>query len=178
MAPTIREGRNRASAEEGASFVSEIDRIEQRREVRLAELDAEYRKQKRAAIKEFDDEQKPIYEDAKKQGVAKGTIRAIVNGQARIRRKEEQLENAKEKALEGVSQLEHEARDQAQDIIRSLGNDFSGFGLGAAAVNKAREDDDKPDEGETAAQAAARAWDEADPANQTTKKGGKKPALN
>ncbi len=132
----IREGRNRATADEAASFVAELDRIEQKREVKLDELDAEFKKRKRDLNKQFDGDQAGIYEDAKKQGVAKGTLRAIITGQARIRKAEEKVESAKEKAVDGLDNLEEEARDQAIDIVKALGSDFAGFGLGAAAVER------------------------------------------
>ena len=153
----VLEGRNRASADEAASFASEIDRIEQQREVKLAELDAEFKKRKRDLNKQLDGDQAAIYQDAKGQGVAKGTLRAIINGQARIRKAEENVESAKSKAADGLNNLEDEARDQAVDIVKALGNDFAGFGLGAAAVDAA----DKPKKKgpDPVAKAAADAWD-------------------
>lgn len=132
----VLEGRNRAPADEAASFVAELDRIEQQREVKLADLDAEFKKRKRDLNKQFDGDQAGIYEDAKKQGVAKGTLRAIITGQARIRKAEEKVEAAKERASDGLDNLEEEARDQAIDIVKALGSDFAGFGLGAAAVER------------------------------------------
>lgn len=156
----ILEGRNRATAEEAASFVAELDRIEQEREVKLAELDAEFKKRKRDLNKQFDGDQVGIYDDAKKQGVAKGTLRAIVAGQARIRKAEENVEAAKERAMDGLSNLEDEARDQAIDIVKALGSDFAGFGLGAAAV--AREE--KPaDAVDPIAAHAEKTWNDAAP---------------
>lgn len=133
----VLEGRNRATADEAASFVSELDRIEQNREVKLAELDAEFKKRKRDLNKQFDGDQAGIYEDAKKQGVAKGTLRAIIAGQARIRKAEEKVDAAKERAADGIADLEDENRDFAIDIVKALGSDFAGFGLGAAAVERA-----------------------------------------
>ncbi|WP_164743124.1 hypothetical protein, partial [Mesorhizobium sp. Z1-4] len=99
---TIREGRNRATPEEAASFASEIDRIEQNREVKLDELDAEFKKRKRDLHKQFDGDQESIFDDAKKQGVTKSTLKAIVTGQKRIRKAEEAIEAAKEKARDGL----------------------------------------------------------------------------
>lgn len=156
----ILEGRNRATPEEAASFAAEIDRIEQQREVKLAELDAEFKKRKRDLNKQLDGEQAGIYEDAKGQGVAKGTLRAIIIGQARIRKAEEKVEAARGKAVDGLDNLEEEARDQAIDIVKALGADFAGFGLGAAAVER---EEAKPEaEIDPVAAAAAKAWDEAE----------------
>jgi hypothetical protein len=157
----VLEGRNRATADEAASFASELDRIEQGREVKLAELDAEFKKRKRDLNKQFDGEQSGIYEDAKKQGVAKGTLRAIIVGQARIRKAEEKVDAAKERAMDGIDNLEEEARDQAVDIVKALGSDFAGFGLGAAAVE--REGSDEDGDPDPVAAAAAQAWKDADP---------------
>jgi flagellar biosynthesis/type III secretory pathway protein FliH len=156
----ILEGRNRASAEEAASFAAEIDRIEQAREAKIAELDAEFKKRKRDLHKQFDGDQASIYDDAKKQGVAKGTLKAIIAGQSRIRKAEEKVEAAKEAARDGLDNLEDEARDQAVDIVKALGADFAGFGLGAAAVERAEQPADGTD---PVAAAADRAWNEADP---------------
>lgn len=162
-------GKNRASPEEAASFVAELDRIEQTREVKLADLDAEFRKRKRDLNKSFDGEQAGIYADAKKQGVAKGTLRAIVSGQARIRKAEENVASAKERALAGIDNLEEEARDQAVDIVKALGEDFASFGLGAAAVEREDEPGKPADGSDPVAAAAAAAWAGDKPATKSTK---------
>ncbi|MCV0395445.1 MAG: hypothetical protein K5872_22115 [Rhizobiaceae bacterium] len=160
----ILEGRNRATPEEAASFVNELDRIEQEREVKLAELDAEFKRKKRELNKKYDGDQSSLYDDAKKQGVAKGILKAIVKGQARIRKAEEAVEAAQEKARDGLDNLEEENSDFAVDIVAALGDDFAGFGLGAAAVEREKEQPaDAPD---PVAKAAKEAWDAADPANK------------
>lgn len=160
----VLEGRNRATPDEAASFAEEIDRIEQNREVKLAEIDAEFKKRKRDANKSFNGDQESIYADAKKQGVAKGTLRAIIIGQARIRKAQEKVLSAKEAARDGLDGLEAEARDQAVDIVKALGDDFSGFGLGAAAVKREKPaKEKKPAGADPIAKAADKAWSEADP---------------
>lgn len=134
--PTIREGANRASPSEAASYVEEYDRMEQDRENRLAQLDAEFKQKKRDLNKSIDADQKAILEEAKRFGVKKGVIRAIVGGQKRIRKFEEGLEAAKQKASDGIHELESEEQEFAVDIVKALGEDFAGFGLGAAAVKR------------------------------------------
>jgi len=160
----ILEGRNRATPSEAASFVEEFDRFEQERERKLAEIDAEFKKQKRALNKEINSEQKSLCEDAKKVGVKKGIIRAIAGGQKRIRKFTEQLEEAKDSASGSIDELEADDAEFAVDILTALGSDFAGFGLGAAAV--AREgDDEKPANGgkDPIAAAAEAAWQDAAP---------------
>lgn len=139
----IREGANRASPSEAASFVEEIDRLEQDRERRLDQLDAEFKKKKRDLNKSIKSDIVAILDEAKKQGVKKAVIRAIVDGQKRLRKFEEKLAEAKEKANDGLHVLEPEERDYAVDIVKALGDDFAGFGLGAAAVE--REQPKQPD---------------------------------
>lgn len=160
----VLEGRNRASASEAASFAEELDRLEQEREVKLADLDAEFKAKKLKVNKQYNGDQSAIYEDAKKVGVAKGNLRAIVAGQKGIRKTTDALENAKERARDKVEALESDERDFTVDIITALGRDFADFGLGAAAVERERlEDDDKDpdsDKPDPVAAAAAAAWND------------------
>lgn len=159
----ILEGKNRPSPKEAASFVEELDRLEQEREVKLAELDAEFKRKKRELNKGYDNDQGAMFDDAKKQGVAKTILKAIVKGQARIRKAQEAIASAQEKARDGIDALEDENADYAVDIVTALGSDFAGFGLGAAAVEREK-GDDAPDGVDPVAKAAAEAWDKADPA--------------
>lgn len=165
----IHEGANRASAEEAASFVDKADAFEQQREQQLHDLDVEFKKKKREINAKIDTEVNALLADAKKQGIKKGVIRALVNGQAGIRKAEVKLEAAQERARDGVDALEAEDRTYAVDIHAALGSDFASFGLGEAAVQRA-DDVGETEEGggaDPAAAAAQAAWDAADPAKQT-----------
>jgi hypothetical protein len=158
----IHERPNRASPSEAASFVEEVDRLEQGREEQLRVLDAEFKVKKRAINKKVNDDQKAILADAKKQGVNKGVIRALADGQAGIRKASEKLETAREKASDRLDGLEDEDRDYAVDIHKALGVDFASFGLGAAAVER---EEPAPANGvDPIAAAAEKAWTEAAPA--------------
>lgn len=156
---------NRASPSEAASFVEEIDRYEQNYENKAADLDAEFKQKKRALRKTIQADIDSVLSEAKKQGVKKGVVRAIVDGQKRLRAANEKLASAKEKASDGIHKLEQEEQDFAVDIVKALGDDFAGFGLGAAAVE--REDKKprrkKPDTAGIVAE-ASKAWSEADAA--------------
>ncbi|TIP13197.1 hypothetical protein [Mesorhizobium sp.] len=138
----VHERPNRASASEAGSFVEEFDRLEQDREEKLRVLDAEFKAKKRAINKDINEDQKSILEDAKKQGVNKGVIRAIVDAQKLKRKAEDMIERADGK----VDGLEDDDRDFAVDIRTALGDNFASFGLGAAAVQREEADDDKQDE--------------------------------
>jgi uncharacterized protein (UPF0335 family) len=141
----IREGANRATPSEAASFVEEVDRLEQDRENRLDQIDAEFKKKKRDLNKSINSDIKAVCDEAKKVGVQKGVIKAIVASQKRMRKHSEALEAAKEKAADSLDALEDEQRDFAKDIVQALGDDFAGFGLGAAAVEKANGKPKQPD---------------------------------
>lgn len=136
---TIHERPNRASPSEAGSFVEEFDRLEQDREEKIRALDAEFKVKKRAIQKAINDDQKEILEDAKKHGVNKGVIRAIVDAQKLKRKAEAMIERADGK----VDGLEDDDRDFAVDIRAALGDDFAGFGLGAAAVEREESDDEQ-----------------------------------
>lgn len=155
----VLEGRNRANPQEAATFVDEFDRLEQEREVKLHELDNKFKADKRTLNKKYNEDQKAILKDAKTVGVPKGVVRGIADGQKAIRKHTEALANAKEKAVDRIDQLEAEQRSQAVDIVQALGENFAGFGLGAAAVQaeKGRSDNPNP-----VAEAAAKAWKDQD----------------
>lgn len=158
----VLEGRNRASAAEAASFVEEFDRLEQVREVKLAELDAEFKKKKRDINKGINVDQKAVLEDAKKMGVKKGVIRALADPQKKRRKAQEMLEAADGRADDAIDQLEEEDQVFAKDIREALGDDFAGLPLGKAAVAAAGKPKKKgPD---PVAKAAADAWDKEDAA--------------
>jgi hypothetical protein len=158
----IREGRNRASAKEAASFVEEFDRLEQLREAKLAELDAEFKAKKRDLNKGINNDQKALLADAKKMGVKKGVIRALADPQKKRRKAQEALEAAEERAEEAILALEADDQDFAKDIREALGEDFASLPLGAAAVEReeAQPDMNAPD---PIAAAAEKAWNEAEP---------------
>lgn len=156
----VLEGRNRATASEAASYVEEFDRLEQVREVRLAELDAEFKKKKREVNKGINNDQKAILDDAKKVGVKKGVIRALADPQKKRRKAQEMLEAADGRAEDAIDELEDEDQVFAKDIREALGEDFASLPLGAAAVE--REDADSSEDGDPVAKAAADAWDKED----------------
>lgn len=162
-------GANRASAEEAASFVQEVDRMEQDRENRLAQLDADFKKKKRDLNKSVNADIKAVVDDAKKVGVNKGVIKTIVASQKRIRKHSEALVSAKEKAADSLGELESDDSEFAVDIVKALGDDFAGFGLGAAAVERENGTVEKQADGvDPIAAAADKAWNEADPQNKET----------
>lgn len=146
MNARVHERPNRASAKEAASFVEEFDRLEQVREEKLRQLDADFKVKKRAIQKEVNTDQKVLLDDAKKQGVNKGIIRAISDAQ-KIKRKAEALAEQAEGKLDS---LEDDDREFAVDIRTALGDDFASFGLGAAAVEK----EDGPEAGQDATTSA------------------------
>ncbi|TIT39614.1 MAG: hypothetical protein E5W76_18865 [Mesorhizobium sp.] len=147
----VHERPNRATPSEAASFIEEFDRIEQDREEKIRQLDADFKVKKRAIQKIANDDQKSILEDAKKQGVSKGIVRAIADAQ-KLRRKAEALADRAENKLDS---LEDDDRDFAVDIRTALGDDFASFGLGAAAVSREDEDDDDGDDEKQDATTAA-----------------------
>ncbi|MGX9145900.1 hypothetical protein [Mesorhizobium sp. 128a] len=159
----IHERPNRATPSEAASFIEEFDRIEQDREEQLRVLDADFKVKKRAIQKIANDDQKSILEDAKKQGVNKGIIRALTDAQ-KLRRKAEAMA---ERADNKIDNLEDDDRDFAVDIRTALGADFASFGLGAAAVQAEDGDDEDGDETTNAVVAAVKGstseaeWDQA-----------------
>ncbi|CAH2399148.1 hypothetical protein [Mesorhizobium ventifaucium] len=149
----VHERPNRASPSEAGSFVEEFDRLEQDREEKIRALDAEFKVKKRAIQKAINDDQKEILEDAKKHGVNKGVIRAIVDAQKLKRKAEAMIERADGK----VDGLEDDDREFAVDIRQALGDNFASFGLGAAAVQREEgHDDDKQDETTAAVVAAVK----------------------
>lgn len=158
----IREGggSNVASNEEASTFVEEMDRIEQDRENRLHQIDVEFKAKKLAVNQSANAEIKAQLEDAKKVGLAKGTLKLIVSENKGLRKAQETLDRKAEVAKDRIDALEGTERERAVNIIKALGVDFAGFGLGAAAVE--REDGNgKAKEPDAAGIAAAMAADDA-----------------
>lgn len=141
----ILEGKNRASADEAASFVDKFEELE-------AEVASE-RGKFMAACRAIRERQKELLEDAKSQGVKKSVVKAIA--------KARELEA---KARDMLADIEDdEDRTYAVDIRKALGDDFSTLPLGAAAVEAA--DKPKKKKGpDPAAKAAADAWGKEDAA--------------
>ena len=95
--------------------------LEQERERKLDEIDAEFKAKKREVNAKINADQKGILTDAKKVGVKKGVIRALADPQKRRRKAQEDLERANEKADEAITALEAEDQDFAKDIRKALG---------------------------------------------------------
>ncbi|WP_378952182.1 hypothetical protein [Mesorhizobium sp. ANAO-SY3R2] len=160
MARQVHERQNSATPSEAASYVEECDRLEQERERLLDELDAAFKKKKRELNKRINDEVASQLEDAKKVGVKKAIIRAIVNGQKGKRKAQELLASKIERADELLDALEADDRQQATSILDALGEDFAGLPLGAAAVAREEKPADDVTQGIVAAATAAWGGDE------------------
>lgn len=115
------DGRNRANAEEAATFVEEHERINGE----LEREKAEYMNR----CKKFRIEQKENLDDAKAQGVGKGLVKDIVKARS--------LE-AKSKAI--LASLDADEEEFFVDIRKALG-DFADTGLGAAAIENEKQDE-------------------------------------
>lgn len=114
----VLEGRNRATADEAASFAEKLIEIEDRMEsLRMGHLSELAKK-----LKPLKDEAKELLDDAKSQGVNKGVVKAV----AKARKFER-------KAEEAIDELEDDDRQFAVDIRAVLGS-FADTPLGAAAV--------------------------------------------
>lgn len=110
----ILEGRNRANADEAASFVDKFE-----------ELEKEIREEKAASagrIAGIKKRQSALLDDAKSQGVEKKIVRAAV----KLRALQRQLDTA-------VEDLEADDKAFVIDIRKALG-DFADTPLGAAAA--------------------------------------------
>jgi uncharacterized protein (UPF0335 family) len=146
----ILEGRNRANADEMASFVDKME-----------ELETEKLREKMAYMERCRRIQTQINElldDAKGQGLPKNVLKAVV--------KARDLERKADAVMEA---LEDDAQQIFKDIREALG-DFADLPLGAAAVEREEVTDDE----RTAAIVGAvkddmtdeeqKAWEKADPA--------------
>ncbi|RUV07967.1 hypothetical protein EOA79_02440 [Mesorhizobium sp. M1A.F.Ca.IN.020.03.2.1] len=158
----IHAGSNTATDQEASSFVQEMNRIEEDRENRLHQIDVEFKAKKLAVNQSANAEIKAQLEDAKKVGLAKGTLKLIVNENKALRKAQETLDRRQELANDRLNDLESAEKDRAVSIIKDLGDDFAGFGLGAAAVEREAA---KPGNGaDPIATAAQKAWEGEDAA--------------
>lgn len=148
MNSRILEGRNRANADEMASFVDKYE-----------ELETEKLREKMSYMercRRITEQQRELLDDAKGQGLPKNVVKAVVKARD-LERKIEALQE----------ELEDDAAQIYKDIRDALG-DYADLPLGAAAV--AREDDA---DGRTAAVVSAvkndlsddeqQAWEKAAP---------------
>lgn len=149
----ILEGRNRANADEMASFVDKYEEFEREKLARKMAYMAECAK--------ISGRQKDLVDDAKSQGLKGNVLKAIVKARAHERKAA-----AIEEALE-----DDDARD-FQDIREALG-DYADLPLGAAAVAREEDDGDDGDERTSAIVNAVKSdlsdsekddWDKAAPA--------------
>ncbi|TJV12105.1 MAG: hypothetical protein E5Y35_03730, partial [Mesorhizobium sp.] len=107
----IHTGQNTATDQEASSFVAEMDRVEQDRENRLHQLEVEHKAKKLAVNQSCNAEIKAQLEDAKKVGLAKGTLKLIVNENKALRKAQETLDRRQELANDRVNELESAERD-------------------------------------------------------------------
>lgn len=158
MAKIHSAGSNTATDAEAATYVEEMNRIEEDRENRLHQIDVEFKAKKLAVNQSANAEIKAQFEDAKKVGLAKGTLKLIVNENKALRKAQETLDRRQELANDRLNDLESAEKDRAVSIIKALGDDFAGFGLGAAAVER---ESTKPESNgaDPIAAAAQKAWE-------------------
>lgn len=119
----ILEGRNRANADEMASFVDKFEELEKEK---LREKMSYMERCRRIT-----EQQKELLDDAKSQGLPKNVVKAV----AKARELERKIE-----AL--VEDLEDDAHQIFKDIREALG-DYADLPLGQAAVSREEEDDDR-----------------------------------
>ncbi len=127
---------NRATASEAASFVDAY-------EMAKKDFDSEYG----ALMKKFKDKTNEILEDAKSQGVAKKTVKALVGVRFRDRKNKEVF-----------AEFDSEELDYAVDIFKALGG-FVDSPLGRAAVEREEGPAGGQDPATAAIVAAAKDWD-------------------
>lgn len=120
--------KNRATDSEAASYVAEIERLEDEFETFAQSKKGEIGAKRKSISKQ----QKAIKDDAKKQGVQKAVIDAIVKS----RRHERKAEDYRVRSKDEMDALDMEQREHARGIREALGEDFSGLPLGAAAVQR------------------------------------------
>lgn len=110
------EGRNRASADEAASFIDKFEELEKQ----VDSLRGEFM----AKVKKVREAQSELLDDAKSQGVAKKVVKTVVEAR-----------RLEAKAKEKMEDLEDDDRVMAVDIRKALG-DYADLPLGAAAVDR------------------------------------------
>lgn len=123
MSARILEGRNRANADEMASFVDKYE-----------ELEKEALREKMTYMercRRIREQQKDLLDDAKGQGLPKNVVKAVVKARD-LERKIEALQE----------ELEDDAAQIFKDIRDALG-DYADLPLGAAAVAREDEADDR-----------------------------------
>jgi len=119
----ILEGRNRANADEMASF---IDKYEELEKEKLREKMSYMERCRRIT-----EQQKDLLDDAKGQGLPKNVVKAVV--------KARELEGKANAILE---ELEDDAAQIFKDIREALG-DYADLPLGQAAVSREEQDDER-----------------------------------
>lgn len=145
----ILEGRNRANADEMASF---IDKFE--------ELEKEVLREKMAYMercRRIREQQKDLLDDAKSQGLPKNVVKAVAKARELERKSQALMEN-----------LEDDQRQIFKDIREALG-DYADLPLGAAAVSREETDDERTSAIVNAVKndlsdTEQEAWDKAEPA--------------
>lgn len=139
MARVLDKG-NKATAEEAATYVDQIEKLEEEYESERGTFMAKAKKIREA--------QKAVLDDAKSQGVAKKLVNTIV--------KSRDYDKKSKKLRDDLEDL-----DKAFyfDIRKHLG-DFADLPLGAAAVKAS------PSAKDPIAAHAEKEWDENDPANK------------
>lgn len=136
------EGRNRATPEEAASYLDKLDELEKDREAELRKIDNDAKAAKRKVNARIKEEQEPTFEDAKGQGVNKGTLKALLAKRKDDRKAERIIERGNER-IDSIE--EDDEREFATDILKALG-DFGDLPLGAAAVAKGKDGEPEQDE--------------------------------
>jgi uncharacterized protein (UPF0335 family) len=119
----ILEGRNRANADEMASFVDKYEELENEK---LREKMSYMERCRRIS-----EQQKDLLDDAKTQGLPKNVVKAVV--------KARDLEKKVEALME---ELEDDAAQIFKDIREALG-DYGDLPLGKAAISREEQDDER-----------------------------------
>lgn len=119
----ILEGRNRANADEMASFVDKFEELEKEK---LREKMTYMERCRRIS-----EQQKDLLDDAKSQGLPKTVVKSVV--------KARELERKIESLME---EMEDDAKQIFKDIREALG-DYADLPLGQAAVSREEQDDER-----------------------------------
>lgn len=119
----ILEGRNRANADEMASFVDKYEELEKEK---LREKMSYMERCRRIS-----EQQRELLDDAKSQGLPKNVVKAVV----KARDLEKKIEALQE-------ELEDDAAQIFKDIREALG-DYADLPLGQAAVSREESDDER-----------------------------------
>lgn len=122
----VLEGRNRANADEMASFIDKFEELEREK---LREKMAYMERCRRIT-----EQQKELLDDGKAQGLPKNVVKAV----AKARELERKAKNL-------LDDLEDDQQQIFKDIREALG-DYADLPLGAAAVAREEDDEDDGDE--------------------------------